>query len=119
MQTIMIVEDDPDIRDGVRIALDCNRVWVDEQEADLTETEYKTLKLLMQSPQRIFRCRASTRPCGASRISTSPTAPSWCISAICGWQSRRTAISKLFCQSDTIAVSKLFLQHPCPLRHLR
>lgn len=53
MQTIMIVEDDPDIRDGVRIALDCNRVWVDEQEADLTETEYKILKLLMQSPQRI------------------------------------------------------------------
>ena len=28
MQTIMIAEDDPDIRDGVRIALDCNRVWV-------------------------------------------------------------------------------------------
>ena len=54
MQTIMIVEDDPDIRDGVRIAPDCNRVWVDEQEADLTETEYKILKLLMQSPQRIF-----------------------------------------------------------------
>lgn len=54
MQTIVIVEDDPDIRDGVRIALDCNRVWVDEQEADLTETEYKILKLLMQSPQRIF-----------------------------------------------------------------
>ena len=104
MQTIMIVEDDPDIRDGVRIALDCNRVWVDEQEADLTASS---------------RCRSSTRPCGASRISTSPTAPSWCISAICGWQSRRTAISKLFCQSDTIAVSKLFLQHPCPLRHLR
>ena len=26
MQTIMIVEDDPDIRDGVRIAPDCNRV---------------------------------------------------------------------------------------------
>lgn len=39
---------------GVRIALDCNRVWVDEQEVDLTETEYKILKLLMQSPQRIF-----------------------------------------------------------------
>ena len=54
MQTVMIVEDDPDIRDGVRIAPDCNRVWVDEQEADLTETEYKILKLLMQSPQRIF-----------------------------------------------------------------
>ena len=27
---------------------------MDEQEADLTETEYKILKLLMQSPQRIF-----------------------------------------------------------------
>ena len=54
MQSIMIVEDDPDIRDGVRIAPDCNRVWVDEQEAALTETEYKILKLLMQSPQRIF-----------------------------------------------------------------
>lgn len=47
MQTIMIVADDPDIRDGVRIAPDCNRVWVDEQEADLAETEYKILKLLM------------------------------------------------------------------------
>ncbi len=39
---------------GVRIALDCNRVWVDEQEVDLTETEYKILKMLMQNPQRIF-----------------------------------------------------------------
>lgn len=47
MQTIMIVEDGPDIRDSVRIAPDCNRVWVDEQEADLAETEYKILKLLM------------------------------------------------------------------------
>ena len=66
MQTIMIVEDDPDIRDGVRIALDCNRVWVDEQEADLTETEYKILKLLMQSPQRIFPVHCGSRflpPC--------------------------------------------------------
>ena len=83
MQTIMIVEDDPDIRDGVRIALDCNRVWVDEQEADLTETEYNILKLLMQSPHRIFPVQVIYE-CGASRISTSPTAPSWCISAICG-----------------------------------
>ena len=39
---------------GVRLALDYNRVWVEEQEADLTETEYKILKLLMQNPQRIF-----------------------------------------------------------------
>ena len=82
MQTIMIVEDDPDIRDGVRIALDCNRVWVDEQEADLTETEYKILKLLMQSPQRIFPVQVIYETVW-SRISTSPTAPSWCISAIC------------------------------------
>ena len=87
-QTILIVEDDPDIRDGVRILLagegyhileaenglralelfnpevdlvildimmpDCNRVWVDEREVDLTETEYKILRLLMQNPQRIY-----------------------------------------------------------------
>ena len=46
---------------GVRIALDCNRVWVDEQEADLTETEYKVhirnLRMKVehnpQNPQRI------------------------------------------------------------------
>ena len=34
---------------GVRLALDCNRVWVDEREVDLTETEYKILRLLMQN----------------------------------------------------------------------
>lgn len=39
---------------GVRLALDYNRVWIDGREADLTETEYKILKLLMQNPQRIF-----------------------------------------------------------------
>ena len=99
-QTILIAEDDPDIRDGVRIllirikttalalvkgallrrycvyqgkgqvaaqpenlklisngvqlALDCNRVWVEEREVDLTETEYKILRMLMQNPERIF-----------------------------------------------------------------
>lgn len=106
MQTVMIVEDDPDIRDGVRILLSGEGYRILD---NITSN-------LLNTPTRR---RASTKPCGASRISTSPTAPSWCISAICGWQSRRTAISKLFCQSDTIAVSKLFLQHPCPLRHLR
>lgn len=39
---------------GVRLMLDCNRVWVDGEEVDLTETEYKILRLLMQNPQRIF-----------------------------------------------------------------
>ena len=39
---------------GIKLALDCNRVWVDGEEADLTETEYKILRLLMQNPQRIF-----------------------------------------------------------------
>ena len=38
----------------MKLALDCNRVWVDGEEIDLTETEYKILRLLMQSPQRIF-----------------------------------------------------------------
>lgn len=119
MQTIMIVEDDPDIRDGVRIALDCNRVWVDEQEADLTETEYKILKLLMQSPQRIFPVQVIYETVWGEPYFYVSNGTVWCISAICGWQSRRTAISKLFCQRDPIAVSELFLQHPCSLRHLR
>ena len=39
---------------GIQLALDCNRVWVGEREVDLTETEYKILRLLMQNPQRIF-----------------------------------------------------------------
>ena len=39
---------------GVKLALDCNRAWVEGEEIDLTETEYKILRLLMQSPQRIF-----------------------------------------------------------------
>ena len=32
----------------------CNRVWVEEREVDLTETEYKILRMLMQNPERIF-----------------------------------------------------------------
>ncbi len=39
---------------GVRLALDCNRVWVDDREVNLTETEYKILRLLMQNTKRIF-----------------------------------------------------------------
>ena len=39
---------------GVELELDCNRVWVDGQEVNLTETEYKILRLLMQNPHRIF-----------------------------------------------------------------
>ncbi len=39
---------------GVELALDCNRVWVDGHEVNLTETEYKILRLLMQNPRQIF-----------------------------------------------------------------
>ena len=39
---------------GVRLALDCNRVWVDEREIDLTDTEYKILRMLMRNPERIY-----------------------------------------------------------------
>lgn len=39
---------------GVRLALDYNRVWVDGQEVNLTDTEYKILRLLMQNPRQIF-----------------------------------------------------------------
>ena len=42
------------ISNGVQLALDCNRVWVEEREVDLTETEYKILRMLMQNPERIF-----------------------------------------------------------------
>lgn len=41
-------------RHGVRLALDCNRVWVDEREIDLTDTEYKILRMLMRNPERIY-----------------------------------------------------------------
>ena len=43
---------------GVRLALDYNRVWVDGQEVDLTDTEYKILRLLMQNPRQIFPVQA-------------------------------------------------------------
>lgn len=39
---------------GVRLSLECNQVWVDQREVDLTETEYGILRLLMSSPERIF-----------------------------------------------------------------
>ena len=39
---------------GIRISLDYNQVWIRGQEAELTEIEYKILRLLMQNPQRIF-----------------------------------------------------------------
>ena len=39
---------------GIRISLDYNQVWVHGQETELTEIEYKILRLLMQNPQRIF-----------------------------------------------------------------
>ena len=42
------------ISNGVQLALDCNRVWVEEREVDLTETEFKILRMLMQNPERIF-----------------------------------------------------------------
>ena len=51
-----------------QLALDCNRVWVDEREVDLTETEYKILQAADAEPRaHLLRCRSSTRPCGASR----------------------------------------------------
>lgn len=39
---------------GIRISLECNQVWVNEQEVNLTEIEYQILRLLMQHPTRIF-----------------------------------------------------------------
>lgn len=59
---------------GVRLALDYNRVWVDGQEVNLTDTEYKILRLLMQNPGRSSRCRRCMRRCGTSPIFMCPTA---------------------------------------------
>ncbi len=39
---------------GVKISLDYNQVWIHGSEVELTEIEYKILRLLMQHPQRIF-----------------------------------------------------------------
>ena len=39
---------------GVRLSLDGNQVWVRGKEADLTEIEYRILRLLMENPARTF-----------------------------------------------------------------
>ena len=39
---------------GVIISLDFNQVWVRGKEVELTEIEYKILRLLMQNPTRVF-----------------------------------------------------------------
>lgn len=39
---------------GVEISLESNQVWVRGREVDLTQIEYQILRLLMESPQKIF-----------------------------------------------------------------
>lgn len=39
---------------GIRISLDFNQVWVRDRETELTDIEYKILRLLMQNPKRVF-----------------------------------------------------------------
>ena len=39
---------------GIRISLDYNQVWVRGKETELTDIEYRILRLLMQNPHRIF-----------------------------------------------------------------
>ncbi len=34
--------------------MDANQVWVRDQEVDLTDIEYRILRLLMKNPHRIF-----------------------------------------------------------------
>lgn len=38
----------------LRISLDGNQAWVEDREVDLTEIEYRILRLLMENPRRIF-----------------------------------------------------------------
>ena len=53
---------------GVKLALDCNRVWVDGEEIDLTETEYKILRLLMKSPPAHLPGAGDLRGCVAGAL---------------------------------------------------
>lgn len=39
---------------GVELCLEYNQAWVRGEEVDLTEIEYKILRLLMQNPKRVF-----------------------------------------------------------------
>lgn len=41
-------------RRNVTISLECNQVWVRGQEVELTEIEYRILRLLMENPTKIF-----------------------------------------------------------------
>ena len=53
-QTGEIDQDNMLSSNGVRISLDYNQVWVRGEEVELTEIEYKILRLLIQNPKRIF-----------------------------------------------------------------
>lgn len=39
---------------GVRLSLESNQVWVGGKEVDLTDIEYRILRLLMETPQKVF-----------------------------------------------------------------
>lgn len=39
---------------GVRLSLESNQVWVGDEEVDLTDIEYRILRLLMETPQKVF-----------------------------------------------------------------
>ena len=53
-QTGVLSQDNILTAQGLKLSLDYNQVWVRGQEVELTELEYKILRLLMQNPQRIF-----------------------------------------------------------------
>lgn len=39
---------------GIKISLESNQVWVRGKETELTQIEYKILRLLMENPQKVF-----------------------------------------------------------------
>lgn len=53
-QTGVLSQDNILTARGLKLSLDYNQVWVRGREVELTELEYKILRLLMQNPQRIF-----------------------------------------------------------------
>lgn len=53
-QTEVFNQDNTLTAHGVKLSLESSQVWVEGQEVDLTDIEYRILRLLMETPQKVF-----------------------------------------------------------------
>lgn len=53
-QTGVLSRDNTLAAHNVRLSLESNQVWVGGKEVDLTDIEYRILRLLMETPQKVF-----------------------------------------------------------------